>query len=148
MPHPKIPHTGEDMEQAVEVVVKVPQRLLHRLPHCLERRKMDDSSYVGMLFKNEAGSGQIAEVGGIVEYPPAGDGLHAVQHRGICVAKVINADDLEAVFDEVHDGMAADVTATSGDEDFGHGCFVLLRGQSWRENQSPAPYIQKKWPLF
>lgn len=100
----------DDVEQRVDIVAVIQQRLLHRLGHALVRREMDDAVNGTFLLKHGTGGRQVAQVGLIVLDAIAGNLFDAVHGAACRTAEVIDGDDVKtAVANQLDKGVGADV---------------------------------------
>ena len=106
-------HRFQQAQRADDVVVVVAQRLFQRLAHHLERGKVHhgDCATVGQRVVERFGIADIAPVGA---QALAGQRLNAAQHVGRAVAEVIKYRNGVTGLEQLHTGVATDVTGTAG----------------------------------
>ena len=110
------PHGLQEGEGAAKVVAVVLQGLLHALPHALEPGEVDhrvDARIIGEQGLHLVG---IAALGLDEGDRLAGDLLHPAQGFLAGVVQVVRHNDLIARLEELHTGVAADVTGAAADQ--------------------------------
>ena len=103
-------HAGEHVEHAVDVLLVVPQRLLHGFADLLASGKVDHG--VDAFGIEDFGQTLTGARGGDIHAVQAG----AFDAGGLAVAQIVDDNDLFAGLMECVNDMSADVAAAAGDE--------------------------------
>ena len=115
VPDPALAHDEQEVHGVDEVVAEVFERLLAGLAHRLQTREMYDGIY--LLFREDiAHLFEVAKVV-LVEFDIPSRKLADAAHRfGFAVAKIVGDDGIEAVLDQVDDGVRTDITRATCDQ--------------------------------
>ena len=122
-------HALAEHQGAGDIIVVVFQRFMHRFAYRFESGKVDDG--INLLFFKDAVDGRLVQqVCLIKNRANAGDFFDAVEDLRLGVGKVIDDNDFFAGVDQLNDGVAADKSGSSGDENLTHIVFLLTPGLS------------------
>ena len=102
-------------EGGIQVVVVVPPGDTDTFAHGLQTGEVDDGVDVGILGEDGIGGGRIAQIGLDEGDGLAGDFLHTAQRLLTGVGQIVHHDDLITCVEQLHAGVAADVTGAAAD---------------------------------
>ncbi|EJX02305.1 hypothetical protein EVA_09588 [gut metagenome] len=108
-------HALAEHQGAGDIIVVVFQWFMHRFAYRFESGKVDDSINL-LFFKDTVDSRLIQQVCLIKNRASAGDFFDAVEDLRLGVGEVIDDNNLFAGVDQLNDGVAADKSGSSGDE--------------------------------
>lgn len=103
------------MDGCAEVVVVVPQRLLHRLPYRLETGKVEHA-VKPVRIEKLIESCAVQKIHFVVFERLSGDALDAPQALRVGVDEIVHHNDRMSGVQKLHAGVAADVSGAAGNE--------------------------------
>ena len=117
----RLEHGLQQNDRSADVVVVVRQWSCDRFPDGFHAGEVDDriDAVLGEQLVQQCA---VADISGDVTRTDAGDALDPAQHAGLGIGEVVDDDRLDTGFDELHDGVAADVAGPAGDKN----CHELL----------------------
>ena len=108
-------HRLAEVDGRAEVVVVVPQRLLHRLPYRLETGKVEHA-VKPVRIEKLIESCAVQKIHFVVFERLSGDALDAPQALRVGVDEIVHHNDRMSGVQKLHAGVAADVSGAAGNE--------------------------------